>query len=137
MIPRIARHFLYAALLGSLLAGCATPAVRCTTGDARVHELLYFGTQRPGGVVSPQEWAEFLRETVTPKFPDGLTAWPASGQWRSADGSLVREDSYVLNLVHADDVASETAVREIVDAYKSRFAQEAVMRVTTGACVSF
>jgi hypothetical protein len=136
-MARAAQHLLYAVLVGSLLAGCATPAARCTVGDARVHELLYFGVQRPGGIVSPDEWADFLRATVTPKFPDGLTVWSASGQWRSGDGSLVREDSYVLNLVHADDIASEAAVRAIVAAYKSRFAQEAVMRVRTGACVSF
>ena len=74
---------------------------------------------------------------VTPRFPDGLTAWPAQGQWRSPDGAPVREASWVLNIVHAPDAASETAIVEIVDAYKTRFRQESVLRVVSDACVGF
>ena len=71
---------------------------------------------------------------VTPRFPQGLTTWPASGQWRANDGTLTREDSHVLNLVHDDDAATEQAVLELVDAYKTRFRQEAVLRVRTPSC---
>lgn len=102
-----------------------------------VQESLYFGTAKPSGVVTPEEWAEFLRSTVTPRFPRGLTAWQASGQWRGADGAVIREASHVLNLVHANDATSEKAVLEIVATYKSRFHQEAVLRVKSHACTSF
>ena len=128
-----------AALLVSL-AGCASMPrqLACSSGEQRlVHDALYFGTAKPTGVVSAAEWAEFLGNTVTPRFPQGLTAWQASGQWRGADGAIVNEASHVLNLLHADDAANEQAVVEIVEAYKSRFQQEAVLRVKSQACASF
>ncbi len=101
-----------------------------------VYESLYFGTAKPTGVVTPAEWAEFLKSTVTPRFPQGLTVWQASGQWRGSDGAIVSEASHVLNLVHANDAANENAVFEIVAAYKSLFQQEAVLRVKAHACTS-
>ncbi|MGH8518509.1 MAG: DUF3574 domain-containing protein, partial [Panacagrimonas sp.] len=135
------RALLLWALLGStaLLGGCASlqrPA--CTSSEQhRVSELLYFGTAKPGGVVSAQEWSAFLASEVTPRFPQGLSVWPAAGQWQSADGSLTREDSMVLNVLHADSAGAEAAIQAIVAAYKMRFEQEAVLRVKSHACVSF
>ncbi len=121
-----------------VLAGCAavTPPA-CRNGEPAVSDLLYFGTTKPDGAVSAAEWSDFLRDVVTPRFPAGLTAWQAAGQWRSARGSVEREAAYVLSLVHPDAAASEEAVRAIVSAYKSRFRQEAVLRVTTRGCASF
>lgn len=99
-------------------------------------ELLYFGTARPGGVVGADEWDAFLRDVVTPRFPDGLTSWPAAGQWRGADGKVTRELSHVLNIVHPGDAASEQGLRAIVAEYKQRFQQEAVLRVRSPACMA-
>jgi hypothetical protein len=99
--------------------------------------MLYFGTQTPDGVVTPEQWTQFLATEVTPRFPRGLTVWPGAGQWQSASGGVTRESSYVLNLVHADDATSDAAVRAVVDAYRTRFRQEAVMRVRSHACTSF
>jgi hypothetical protein len=122
-----------------LVAGCATsPGPGCPAGERRsVDELLYFGTGMADGVVSDDQWAAFLRDVVTPRFPDGLTTWPASGQWRAGDGSLTLENTHVLNLVHAAGDATEKAVQAIIADYKDRFRQEAVLRVKTYACVSF
>ena len=126
------------ALLALTLSACATqPAPRCSSGQQpSISDLIYFGTEKPGGTVSDEEWAAFLREVVTPRFPDGLTTWRASGQWRSADGSLTREDSHVLNLVHAGDAKAEGAIGALIGEYKTRFRQEAVLRVRSDACVS-
>jgi Protein of unknown function (DUF3574) len=122
-----------------VLAGCASPlSPRCQPGEQTwVNDLLYFGTAKPGGVVSADEWSAFLGSVVTPRFPAGLTFWTASGQWRSADGSLTRENSRVLDLLHASSATSETAVAEVIAEYKSRFKQESVLRVKSYACVSF
>ena len=127
------------AIASLLLAGCSSvPSPRCESGEqAMVNDLLYSGTVKPGGIVSAQEWAGFLGSVVTPRFPAGLTSWTASGQWRSADGTLTLESSHVLNLLHASDSASEAAIREVVAQYKSQFKQEAVLRVKAPACVSF
>ncbi len=125
------------ALVLALTACASTHHHVCKAGEqAALHDSLYFGTAKPDGVVTPKEWAEFLRSTVTPRFPQGLTVWQASGQWRSSDGAILREASHVLNLVHPNDETSEKAVLEIVAAYKSRFQQEAVLRVKAHACAS-
>lgn len=132
------RHVCVTAL-SFLLAGCASMGGSgCAVGEtAAVGETLYFGMARPaGGVVSSEEWAEFLRTVVTPRFPAGLTAWPAAGQWRGNDGQVVREDSHVLTLLHPPDASSENAVQAIVADYKTRFAQEAVLRVRSRVCMS-
>jgi Protein of unknown function (DUF3574) len=125
--------------LAVLLPGCST--VRepvCAAGEQRsVSELLYFGTAKPMGAVSVEEWSAFLGSAVTPRFPHGLSAWQAAGQWQSTDGSLTRENSFVLNLVHPESEAAERAIQAIVTEYKSRFQQAAVLRVKSYACVSF
>ena len=101
-------------------------------------DRLYFGRAIPGGgFVSDEDWSAFLRERVTPRFPGGLTVWRAEGQWRDATGSIVRESSFVLELVHADDAASEGAVTAIRAEYRMRFRQEAVLRVIAPVHVQF
>jgi uncharacterized protein DUF3574 len=126
------------ALIATLTACASAPALSCKSGErSAVHDSLYFGTAKPTGVVTAEEWAEFLRGTVTPRFPQGLTVSQASGEWRGADGALVHESSYLLHLVHAGDASSEKNVAELVSVYKERFQQEAVLRVKVGACVSF
>jgi len=120
------------------LVGCGTMNIMPCGGDGRraVQELLYFGTETPSGHVTPEAWAQFLSETVTPRFPEGLSAWQASGQWRSASGEVIREPSYILSLVHPDDAAPSKAVQEIIASYKTRFRQEAVLRVKSVVCQS-
>ncbi len=95
---------------------------------------LYFGTDRVGGVVTDSQWHAFVDEVVTPRFPDGLTHWRASGQWKSASLGIVREASHVLVIAHSNAGA---AVDEIVGDYKSRFDQEAVLEIESPGCVSF
>jgi hypothetical protein len=100
-------------------------------------ESMYFGTARPGGIVTPEEWREFVNQVVTPRFPQGLTSWEASGQWQAVTGVIEREASHVLHLVHPDTEESELAVNEVMSKYKAEFQQEAVLRVRSSACMSF
>ncbi|MGQ0557509.1 MAG: DUF3574 domain-containing protein [Nitrospiraceae bacterium] len=120
------------------LVGCGAMHASQCSGDGRTatQEVLYFGTDTPSGHVTPEEWTQFLSETVTPRFPEGFSTWQASGQWRSASGEVIREPSYVLSLVHPDDPAPNKAVQEIIASYKSRFQQEAVLRVRSHTCMS-
>ena len=102
-----------------LMACVSTPELRCAGGEQlAIHDSLYFGTAKPAGIITPQEWTDFLQSTVTPRFPQGLTESDASGQWRGSDGVIVREKAHVLQIVHADDVPSENAIREVVGTYK-------------------
>jgi Protein of unknown function (DUF3574) len=123
----------------ALLGACTVPAPQSCPGGQQgmIAEYLYFGTAKPEGQVSADDWKKFLDEVVTPKFPLGLSAWQASGQWKSAAGPVIREPSYVLSLIHENSEASDAAIVAIVRAYKTRFRQEAVLRVQGPACVSF
>jgi len=106
----------------------STPQLRTT---------LYFGLARPkGAAVSELEWQLFLRDEVTTRFPEGLTVWEAEGQWRRADGVVDHERSKVLLLVHADDTASRTAVRGLIDRYRQKFDQQSVLWETARVCAT-
>ena len=136
-----ARLALFMLLLGStvLLSACSPSAeLACNSGEqASFEDTLYFGTSKPGAAVTTQEWADFLGGFVTPRFPNGLTVSQAAGQWRGGDGKLIRENSFVLKLVHANDPLSNAAIQEITDEYKAKFQQQVVLRVKSQACVSF
>lgn len=120
----------------SLAACSGVPTTGCR--QPLIQDVLYFGLSKPsGGQITPEQWQGFLREEVTPRFPAGLSVVDAAGQWRGNDGTIVQENSKVLTLVHADDKASETAVQAIMQVYKHRFEQEAVMRLRQRSCASF
>lgn len=126
-----------AAVYGSP-GGGGSPGV-CPAGDTALErDELFFGRNRKGGPeVSDGEWRDFLSRVVTPRFPAGFTVWEARGQWRGADGAIEEENSKVLAIFHAPDAASRAAVDSVVTAYRAAFAQEAVLRARTPACVGF
>lgn len=123
----------------ALASGCASGGrPQCGPGEqAMLSEALYFGTSKPGGTVAPADWQAFLDEVVTPRFPQGFSVWRAAGQWKSEAGPIVSEASYVLNIVHAGASSDRQALGDIVEAYKTRFQQEAVLRVQGAVCASF
>jgi hypothetical protein len=128
------RHFLLLPLL-AFLAACATPPP-CPPGTqgATVAEA-YFGRTE----VTEEEWRAFLADTVTPAFPDGLTALDGAGQWRDPAGRILLERSKVLVLVlPGNDAATARArLRPVEEAWKARFRQQSVLTVLRAACVSF
>ena len=139
-MPRPQAALFLVACLVFLIAGCSTlHEAGCRSGEqAATSELIYFGTGIPdGGTVSSEDWADFLKTVVTPRFPGGLTVWSASGQWQSADGSITSETSFVLNVLHPATPDAEADVQAIASEYKTRFKQEAVLRVRARACMSF
>src|SRR5215472_5685638 len=96
-------------------------------GASYMRTTLYFGLNRRGGNVSGGQWKAFVRDEVTARFPQGHTAWEAGGQWRRSDGTIIRERSKVLLLVHDDSPAVHDSIRSIIERYKSRFEQESVL----------
>jgi len=122
-----------------LLAGCAAPDA-CPPGFSRaVLASAYFGMgRRDAPPVTEAEWQAYLADTVTPAFPEGLTAWPATGQWRSG-ARLAREDSRVLFVVLPGATPAEAAARlaPIEAAWRRRQGQESVLRVISAGCAAF
>jgi hypothetical protein len=130
LLPRI--------LLGAFLIALATPAsaqIACTAPQAPMLDIeLLLGRGKGGDA----RWLEFLRKEVTPRFPDGLTVYDTTGQWRDpATQRISREKSRVLRiLVQASPLAQEK-VAAIAEAYKKQFVQKSVGIVTRTACASF
>jgi hypothetical protein len=106
-------------------------------GTAYMRTTLYFGLNRKAGNISESQWKTFLREEVTPRFPQGLTVWQAGGQWKRADGMIVRERSKVLLLVHDDKPEVRSAIGSIIERYKRLFEQESVLWETARVCAAF
>jgi hypothetical protein len=101
---------------------------------------LYFGLDRAGAPqVSDDEWQEFVREVITPRFPEGLTVLNGAGQWRDTNGTVVREPSRIVIILrpveHSE--SSDRAIEEIRSEYVKRFEQDAVMRVDSAVRVAY
>ena len=125
-------------LLALALGACAqagAPPVCTAPLKAAVAIDLYFGRDKPGGgEVSDAEWGAFVTEVVTSRFPDGLSVFDSSGQYREPSGRIVRERSKRLVVVVFDQPAHKAKVIEIVEAYKQRFGQYSVFRVEQPVC---
>jgi hypothetical protein len=119
------------------LAGCATLPPRDGLKPAHL-ERLYFGRNiGDTAFVSDSAWKLFVRDVLTPAFPEGSTVWDAAGQWTAPDGRQVRERSFVVELLHLVTPEVEGRVQRVMDAYKTRFAQESVLRMVTNVRASF
>jgi hypothetical protein len=98
---------------------------------------LLFGLNRPGHVVTEQEFQTFVDQHVTPSFPDGLTLLSGKGQFRSSSKQIEREDAKVLILLYPYTNNNNKAVEQIRKDYKDEFQQESVLRVDGQSCTSF
>jgi len=110
---------------------CPSPAKRM----ARLE--LIFGAQSPRGPVTSRTFASFMDREVTPRFPDGLSVFEGSGQWRGQRGHITKERSRLLLIWYARDASSNAKIEAIRAAYKSRFHQDSVLRADESSCVSF
>jgi hypothetical protein len=132
---------LAAAAAGLLLAACAGGPPPCPAGtEAATVSEAYFGRNvRDRAPVSEAEWRAFLADTVTPAFPDGLTALDGLGQWRNREGRILQEDSKVLVLVlpGQDAATARARLRPVEEEWKRRFRQQSVLTVHRQACISF
>ena len=126
------------------LSGCAVEWRRDHPLGCRMDEqllirdTLYFGMSIPGGgEVSKEDWTRFEGDVLAKSFPKGFTVLESHGAWRGENGDLATERGRVLVVVHADDAASEAAVRNVIGRYRSTFHQEAVLRERGNVCVTF
>ena len=111
----------------------------CPEGTDRfIRYQLFMGRSgQDGEVVDDAEWDAFLRDTVTPRFPDGLTVLDAQGQWRDTEGFVQRERSKLLVILVPPDDDWMRRIDEVSDEYQRRFMQESVLQVVDDTCVSF
>jgi hypothetical protein len=125
------RHPAPAAVVAAAPPTCIHPAA------PSIRSTLYFGMRRAhGGEVSAPEWEEFLAREVTPRV-GGLTVLQARGQWLGSDGPLVREESRVVVILHADTESPRAAIAQVIRRYRERFDQESVLWETAPVCVTY
>ncbi|MDX2200548.1 MAG: DUF3574 domain-containing protein [Phycisphaerae bacterium] len=131
------------AIAALCLAGCRSPGPvsvappPVAAAEPMIRTELYMGLARSGAAnVSEADWAAFLAREVTPRFPDGLTVLSAQGQWLQA-GTLVREPSRILVILHAGTSESNAAIESIRAAYIRAFSQDAVLRVDDSVLADF
>ena len=126
--PDTVKRFVLSLFLVLLLVQ-PLPSPALADGGA-IQTTLYFGLGiKGGGHVSEKEWHRFVAEVVTPRFPDGLTIVPATGQWRdpkAKSARVVSEPTKIVIIVHPETVATAKAIGEIKRAYVKRFRQDAV-----------
>jgi hypothetical protein len=132
---------LAAALLA--LSACAPRAPQDTASTCQaplkpaVQVDLYFGLATKGREIGESEWAAFLEQEVTPRFPDGLSVVDVAGQYRNPSGRIIRERSKLLIVVILDAPAHMAKVQAIVDAYRRQFSQLSVLHVEHPICAVF
>ncbi len=98
---------------------------------------LYFGLSKPNGWVTEEEFQNFVKTEVTPRFPNGLTLLNAKGQFEDSTGRLIIEDAKLLILFYSFSPENNSRIERIREKYKKIFQQESVMRVDGLSCVSF
>ncbi|USD66145.1 DUF3574 domain-containing protein [Vibrio sp. SCSIO 43136] len=86
---------------------------------------LYFGLSIPaGGVVTSQQWQNFVVDTIEPQF-DGFNIVDSVGYWKAEP-----EDSKIVTIIlNAQDLHKAEAIAQV---YAKRFDQDSVMLVKTG-----
>lgn len=135
---KVARRTLPSLFVAALLivqAGLANAqALACTPPQTVMLDIeLLLGR----GKANEARWAQFLAREVTPRFPDGLTVYETTGQWRDpATKVIAREKSRVLRIIAPAETAPET-IAAVADAYKQQFRQKSVGIVTRQVCASF
>ena len=131
---------LLSASLLLLVMGCSqADAPVCPDGTDRFVEYqLFMGRSGPDGeIVDDEAWETFLADTVTPRFPDGLTVLDGRGQWRGADGLIKKERSKLLVILAQPGDDRMRLIDEISEEYRTQFNQESVLKVVEDTCVSF
>ncbi len=123
-------------VVGGAQRAAPTDVVCGSSATPQVRTTLYFGLARPKGSVSELEWQLFLKDEVTPRFPNGLTVWEAEGQWRGQDGGIGHERSKVLLLVHPDTADARAALQTVIARYRKSFDQESVLWETARVCTA-
>jgi hypothetical protein len=126
----------------ALFAGHASPAsAACALPNQKAMFVLqfFFGqTQKNGQPVPEQTWTSFLQNTITPRFPDGLTVYNTYGQsMNSTTHKLTREVTKMVMIATDNTAATRTRTIQIIDAWKKTANQDSVGLMTSTSCAMF
>ena len=102
-------------------------------GEVWVKTELYFGlSRRNGGFIQEWEWKNFSENEISPLLREGFTILGGEGQYMLHNSpQVIREQAKVLIVVHPLDERFDQTIDRIIDAYKRRFNQESVLKVSS------
>jgi hypothetical protein len=124
------------------LSGCAGMRLSqqtCPPGEQRLRTAqLFFGQRTEGRPWVPEpQFRKFVDEELTTRFPDGLTVLEGGDRWKGDENKQIREAAKVVLIVLPKDGDPQARLKAVREAYKARFSQDAVMRLTAPSCVNF
>lgn len=124
-------------LIAALLSPASMAPAQSLSCTAPQKPMLDIELLLGRGKANDARWRDFLAREVSPRFPDGLTVYETTGQWRDpARNVIVREKSRVLRMIVPADAPRDT-IEAVAESYKKQFAQKSVGIVMRPACVSF
>ena len=108
-------------------------------GQMGLRVSLMFGMYRPHGKkITKREWSDFLSDTVTPRFPSGLSVLQTDGQWQDREtGRIGHEPSHIIWVVTPPLPDLPDRIEAIRQTYRTRFQQQAVGLSITAGCNAF
>jgi hypothetical protein len=126
-------------LAGAMDANAQTESCPLAGQKPMMVVQLFFGLSVPHrGPVTAKEWNSFLRQTVTPRFPDGFTVYDAYGQsWNPVTHSVGREKTKVVLIAIDDTPPTRAKIAEVADEYRGAFHQRSVGILTSPSCGAF
>lgn len=134
--PRVA---LAAGALLVLVGSTAQFDSRCSAGEQpMMHAQLFFGRNIGAQhAVSDAQFKDFLDQSLTQRFPNGLTHMRARGQWQDEGQGTTREQSDLVTLLIPDNADSRTALEAARRDYMTRFRQNSVLLAHQEVCTRF
>ncbi len=122
--------------MGLLPTGAGAQSITCWAPlkPALEVDLFFGGDAGNGRAVSEADWAAFIAEEVTPRFPDGLSVIDVAGQYREPSGRTVQEKTKLIVVVVFDAPAHTPRVQAVIDAYKRRHNQNSVFHTEHAVC---
>ncbi len=113
------------------LLGCAS-----VPHEQMVLSRLYLGLSSTSGTITPAQIDEFIGQEVTPRFP-AFTRYAARGQWKDKNGTIINEDTEVIEIIHPRIDLEEQKLRQVIRLYKMKFSQESVLLVEDTPHIEF
>jgi hypothetical protein len=130
--PRVGMLALPTVISLLLVAGCDDLREQPRLISAR----LYVGLAHGGAAIPAAELDGFIDAVITPWFPGGLTVYRTDSQWQSAENTVIKEKTAVIELIYPDDQEQREHLLEIIERYKQRFHQRSVLLVVSGGSMS-
>ena len=124
------------AVLG--LAGCAggTRFASCPAGQEPLRTAQLFLGGAAQGRLSDAALHRFVREEISPRFPQGVTVIDGGRQWAGPQNRLLRQAAKVVTIVLPSRGDAGARVEAVRAAYKARFRQETPPPLTQSACLA-